>query len=105
MGSAVATALHFSKANLALEWLEQGRCLVWNQLNQLRTPIHNLHLKNPSLANRFTHVASALESDGTRSELSIPSSYATLAENIHLQNATLNHTLHAAEYKQLLKEI
>jgi hypothetical protein len=78
---------------------------VWNQLNQLRTPIHNLHFKNPSLANRFIHVASALESYGTRSELSIPSSHATLAENIHLQNATRNHTLHAAEYKQLLKEI
>jgi hypothetical protein len=90
---------------LALEWLEQGRCLVWNQLNQLRTPIDNLHFKNPSLANRFMQVASALESYGTRSALSIPSSHATLAEDIRLQSATRNHTVHAAEYKQLLKEI
>ncbi|KAF8810875.1 hypothetical protein BYT27DRAFT_7090903, partial [Phlegmacium glaucopus] len=104
-GSAVATALRFNKADLALEWLEQGRCLVWNQLNQLRTPIDNLHIKNPSLANRFIQVASALESYGTRSPLSIPSLHATIAEEIRLQDATRNHTIHATEYRQLLKEI
>ncbi|KAF8810946.1 hypothetical protein BYT27DRAFT_7221749 [Phlegmacium glaucopus] len=105
VGSAVATALCFNKADLALQWLEQGRCLVWNQLNQLRTPIDNLRIKNPSLANHFIQVASALESYGTRSALSIPSSHATLAEDIRLQDATRNHTLHATEYRQLLKEI
>ncbi|KAF8811441.1 hypothetical protein BYT27DRAFT_6453579 [Phlegmacium glaucopus] len=105
VGSAVATALRFNKADLALEWLEQGRCLVWNQLNQLRTPIDNLRIKNPSLANRFIQVASTLESYGTRSALSIPSSHATLAEEIRLQDATRNHTLHATEYTQLLEEI
>ncbi|KAF8810864.1 hypothetical protein BYT27DRAFT_7253320 [Phlegmacium glaucopus] len=105
VASAVATALHFNKADLALEWLEQGRCLVWNQLNQLRTPIDNLSMKNPSLANRFIQVASALESYGTRSALSAPSSHATLAEDIRLQDATRNHTLRATEYRQLLKEI
>ncbi|KAF8804627.1 hypothetical protein BYT27DRAFT_7225266 [Phlegmacium glaucopus] len=103
--SAVATALHFNKPDLALEWLEQGRCLVWNQLNQLRAPIDNLRMENPSLANRFIHVASALESYGTRSALSIPTSHATLAEDIRLQDATRGHTLHATEYRQLLKEI
>ena len=38
VGLAVATALRFNKVDLALEWLEQGRCVVWTQLNQLRTP-------------------------------------------------------------------
>jgi hypothetical protein len=88
VGAAVATDLHFNEFNLALEWFEQGCCLVWNQLNQLRTPIDNLLKKNPDLANHFIHVASALESYGTRSALSIPSSHATLAEDIHLQNVT-----------------
>ncbi|KAF8817652.1 hypothetical protein BYT27DRAFT_7152779 [Phlegmacium glaucopus] len=105
VGSVVATALCFNKADLALEWLEQGRCLVWNQLNQLRTPIGNLRIKNPSLANGFIQVAGALESYGIRSALSIPSSHATLAEDIRLQDATRNHTIHATEYTQLLKEI
>ncbi|KAF8815812.1 hypothetical protein BYT27DRAFT_7238250 [Phlegmacium glaucopus] len=105
VGSAVATALHFNKADLALEWLEQGRCLVWNQLHQLRSPIGNLRVKNPPLADRFIKVASALESYGTRSILSIPPSDATLAGDIRIQNDARNHSLHAAEYKQLLKEI
>ncbi|KAF8813255.1 TPR-like protein [Phlegmacium glaucopus] len=104
VGSAVATALRFNKADLALEWLEQGRCLVWNQLNQLRTPVDDLRWKNPSLADRFIQVASALESYGTRSALSIPSSHATLAEEIHLHDATRNHTLHATEHRRLLQE-
>ena len=103
--SSVVTALHFNKPDLALEWLEQGRCLVWNQLNQLRAPIDDLHTKSPSLANHFIKVASALESHGTRSILSIPSSHRTLAEDIRLQDDTQNHTNHAAEYTQLLKQI
>lgn len=105
VGSAVATALRFDSTNRALEWLEQGRCLVWNQLNQLRTPIDNLRMKNPSLANRFIEIARALESHGTRSALSLPSLHPTLVEAIRLQDDTLNHTIHATEYKQLLEEI
>ena len=104
---AVATALQSGMPDLALEWLEQGRCLVWNQINQLRTSesIDNLRMKCPSLANRFIEVANALESHGTRSILSIPSSHGTLAEDIRLQKDTLNHTFLAAEYGQLLQEI
>ncbi|KAF8960972.1 CHAT domain-containing protein [Flammula alnicola] len=107
VGSAVSTALHCDKADLALEWLERGRCLVWNQLNQLRTPIDNLCIISPSLADRFMKVASALESYATHSVLSVPSSEsrATLAEDIRLQDDTRNHAIHATEYRQLLKEI
>ena len=63
--SAVAFALHYDRPNLALEWLEQGQCLVWNQLNQLYTPIDNLCTMSLSLADHFVKVASALESYGT----------------------------------------
>ena len=105
VGTAVAAALRFNEVDLALEWLEQARCLVWNQLNQLRTPIDKLRITSPSLAKRFVEAASTLESYGTRSVLSIPSSLATLAEDIRLQNDTRNHTIHASEYQQLLEEI
>ena len=101
----MATALRFNKADLALEWLEQGRCLVWNQLNQLRTPIDNLRMKDPTLADRFINTTSALESYGTRSVLSIPSLHATFADDISLQDDTRRHTIHATEYRQLLEEI
>ena len=62
-------------------------------------------MKHSSLANRFIEVVNALESHGTRSILSIPSSRGTLAEDIRLQDDTLNHTFLAAEYRQLLQEI
>jgi tetratricopeptide (TPR) repeat protein len=102
--SAVALALHHNRPDLALVWLEQGRCLVWNQLNQLRTPMDNLHIRSSSLADRFVKIASALESCGNRSS-SIISPYSTLTEHIHVQDLTRNHTILAAEYKQLLEEI
>ncbi len=44
---AVAIALHHHRFDLALEWLENSRCLVWNQLNQLRTPIDRLKNETP----------------------------------------------------------
>ncbi len=51
--SAVAVALDFARFDLALEWLENGRCLVWNQLNQLRTPIDRLKINYSQLADDF----------------------------------------------------
>ncbi|KDR76801.1 hypothetical protein GALMADRAFT_1328734 [Galerina marginata CBS 339.88] len=102
LGAAVAVALILGKPDSALEWLEQGRCLVWNQINQLRTPVGSLRMNHPTLANRFIEVAKALESHGTRSS---PFSSGRLAEEIRIQDDTLNHTSLAADYRQLLEEI
>ena len=102
--SAVATAPQYDRPDLALEWLEQGCCLVWNQLNQLHTPIVNLYDRSSSLADHFVNVARALEDHGTHPS-SIISSDSVLIENIYVQDKTHNHTILAAEYKQLLEEI
>ncbi|KAH6905442.1 CHAT domain-containing protein [Coprinopsis sp. MPI-PUGE-AT-0042] len=48
----------------ALEWLEQGRCLVWNQLQTLRTPLDDLERHDPQLAERIRDVSKLLEVDG-----------------------------------------
>ncbi|KDR76746.1 hypothetical protein GALMADRAFT_1328691 [Galerina marginata CBS 339.88] len=104
LGLAVANALILGRPDSALEWLEQGRCLVWNQINQLRTPVDTLRMnhRHRSLADRFIEVAKALESHGTRSN---PSSSGTLAEEIRLQDDTLIHTGLAADYRKLIEEI
>ena len=101
--SAVATALQYDRPDLALEWLEQGCCLVWNQLNQLHTPTVSLYHRSSSLANHFVNVARALEDYGTHS--SIISFDSTMTERIHVQDKTRDHTILVAEYKQLLEEI
>ncbi|KDR79673.1 hypothetical protein GALMADRAFT_154472 [Galerina marginata CBS 339.88] len=102
VGPAVDAALTYNQPNLALEWLEQGRCLVWNQLNQLRIPLDDLQVTNPVLADRFVKVAGDLESHGARLSSSLPS---TFVEDVRLQAKTHNHTVLAAEYGQLLEEI
>ncbi|KAF9533226.1 CHAT domain-containing protein [Crepidotus variabilis] len=63
---AVAFALTTGSANAALEWLEQGRCIVWTQLNLLRTPVDTLRLHDKQLANQFLTVSKALEASGSR---------------------------------------
>ena len=47
---AAANAFKFRQHETALEWLEQGRCLVWSQLNNLRAPLDDLFAHDPALA-------------------------------------------------------
>lgn len=72
--AAVATAITVENIDIALERLAHGRCLVWNQIQQLRTPIKNLHAYNSSLADRFVRVANELEGYGSRNLIQLPSS-------------------------------
>lgn len=66
IANAVTVGMVMGRTNQALEWLEQGRCLVWNQLNSLRTPLDNLRDHDQSLAHRVLTVSRALENAGGR---------------------------------------
>ncbi|KAH9477228.1 hypothetical protein JR316_0011147 [Psilocybe cubensis] len=105
INTAISTALSFGEVDIALEWLEQGRCLVWNQITDLRNPLIRLKDKFPSHATRFTNLALQLESYSTRVDSSAPTSYETLPKDLHAQDQTLAHTRLASEYKRLLDEI
>lgn len=59
--AAAATALDAGEVAKALDWLERGRCLVWAQLNSLRTPVNELKLVDEQLAERVVAVSGALE--------------------------------------------
>ncbi|TEB28284.1 hypothetical protein FA13DRAFT_1613157, partial [Coprinellus micaceus] len=63
--AAAATAVEADRVTRALEWLERGRCLVWSQLNSLRTPVDNLRLVDEQLAERVVAVSKALETSGS----------------------------------------
>ncbi|KAG8767237.1 hypothetical protein FRC12_006378 [Ceratobasidium sp. 428] len=58
---AASVAISHQAYNKALEWLEEGRSIVWNQQLQLRTPIENLALADPGLAEEFSSVSHALD--------------------------------------------
>jgi tetratricopeptide (TPR) repeat protein len=58
---AAAVAISLEKYDKALEWLEQGRSIVWNQILQLRTPVDALREVNPDLADRLLRVSRVLD--------------------------------------------
>ncbi|QRV97363.1 CHAT domain protein [Ceratobasidium sp. AG-Ba] len=64
---AASWAISVNLLELALEWLEQGRSVVWGQTLQLRTPFEDLHLAYPELALRLQRVSSQLDAAASRS--------------------------------------
>jgi tetratricopeptide (TPR) repeat protein len=60
---AVAAAIAHGMYDKAVEWLEQGRSVVWNQILQLRSPVNQLREVNPRLAERLLHVSQQLNKD------------------------------------------
>ncbi|PVG03703.1 hypothetical protein CPB86DRAFT_869573 [Serendipita vermifera] len=59
--NAAAAAISLENYDKALEWLEQGRSIVWTQILQLRTPIDRLRELNPDLANRLVQLSRQLD--------------------------------------------
>ncbi|KAG8759305.1 hypothetical protein FRC11_002149 [Ceratobasidium sp. 423] len=57
---AAAAAIDSGRHTLALEWLEQGRSVVWNQILQLRSPLDELYAAHPSLAEKMHQVSEEL---------------------------------------------
>ena len=58
---AVNAALEKKEYQLALEWLEEGRSIVWKQMLQLRAPLDVISASHPALAAQIKQVAHDLE--------------------------------------------
>jgi tetratricopeptide (TPR) repeat protein len=58
---AAAAAISFEQYDKALEWLEQGRSIVWNQILQLRTPVDELREVNSDLSDRLLRISRILD--------------------------------------------
>jgi len=103
--SAASAAFTFGDVQKALEWLEQGRCLVWTQLNQLRTPLDHLRAHDQHLAQRFSDISRALDASGSRPGSKALHVDATLLEKISLQDEARLQIKLSREWSQLLDEI
>ncbi|RXW14361.1 hypothetical protein EST38_g11494 [Candolleomyces aberdarensis] len=104
---AVAFALQCGDPKVAVEWLEASRCLVWGQVNNLRTPVEDLRRCHGGLAERFSTVSAALERAGTREG---PygmdgTDEEDIKTTIALQKEAVAHVELAAEYETLLTKI
>ncbi|CAE6501928.1 unnamed protein product [Rhizoctonia solani] len=97
---AAAAAIIASNYKLALEWLEHGRCVVWNQNLMLRSPLDQLHASHPTLATRLQTVANQLHHAGSESrEVQARSSGPVTPEQVAQQHRRL-----AKEYDELISQ-
>ncbi|KAI0032988.1 CHAT domain-containing protein, partial [Vararia minispora EC-137] len=69
VSDAAATAIQIGDLSRAVEWLEEGRGVVWSQLLRLRSPVDELHHHHPGLADRLQSVSRGLESLGNDTRL------------------------------------
>jgi len=102
---AAAVAISKKRPDLALEWLEEGRCLVWAQLNQLRTPLDRLGIVDQALGDRFLAASRALELSGSRQSLPYLLGEITMSQKIAAQDAANAHVKFAKEREILLSRI
>jgi hypothetical protein len=96
---AAAAAIGAHKWSTAVEWLEQGRSIIWGQILNLRTPVDDLRKHHPELADELLSLSMQLERAGTRSssaEVYPPQLLQSVAQKSHVI---------AVERDQLLKKI
>ncbi|KAG8682602.1 hypothetical protein FRC11_014662 [Ceratobasidium sp. 423] len=98
---AAYTAILHSDFNLALEWLEHGRCVVWNQSLMLRSPLDQLLSSHPELATRLETVSKQLH------DASSATSTSQMFTSGSIDPETVSRQRHrlAMEYKDLLAEV
>ncbi|KAJ7651899.1 CHAT domain-containing protein [Mycena rosella] len=68
--NAAATAIGTHQYGKAIEWLEQGRSIIWGQILELRTSVNTLKEEHPALAEKFVALSSQLDSAAKQDEIS-----------------------------------
>ncbi|KDN38314.1 hypothetical protein RSAG8_09613, partial [Rhizoctonia solani AG-8 WAC10335] len=100
--SAAALAITAQKYDLALEWLEQGRSVVWSQMLQLRNPLDDLAAIDPLLAADIRQVAAELSGVSARLE---KNTVTTVLPDIKFRDEpTQKHHRLAEKYQKLVTE-
>ena len=107
---AAAAALDSGLPETAVEWLEQGRSVVWGELFQLRSAYDELSSARPDHARRLRELSTALEhASATReqslSALSEQDESAAHSATNSLQREADRHRMLAIERDKLLHEI
>ncbi|KAJ7110487.1 TPR-like protein [Mycena epipterygia] len=96
---AASAAIAVHDYQKAVEWLDQGRAVIWGQLLNLRTPVDELRKSHPGLANRLVSLSTSLETAGTRSspghanDTISPQSPESIAQQSHALALKRDHLL------------
>ncbi|KAB5591225.1 hypothetical protein CTheo_5342 [Ceratobasidium theobromae] len=101
---AAAFAIGTGEQASALEWLEQGRSIVWNQTLQLRTPLKDLSSVDSSLAEILRQASYELHRASSHTYTSIAESLRT-SDDHSLELVAQQHRRLAERYESLLEEV
>ncbi|THU80551.1 TPR-like protein [Dendrothele bispora CBS 962.96] len=101
INAAAAMAISVGDLPRAVEWLEEGRSIVWKQILQLRTPLDELHQQDPNIANELSWVSLALDKAGTSRLQNIDWEI----KHSSAEEEAQNHRRLAAQYEKLLQEV
>jgi tetratricopeptide (TPR) repeat protein len=96
---AAATAISKNHLYKALEWLEQGRSVLWGQILHLRTPLDGLHATDPKLAAKLTSIATDLERGSSQAFL------AGGDNQVSPEEAIQKHRQRADEWEMLIEQV
>lgn len=103
VNTAVAAAISVNRYDLAVEWLEQGRSIVWSQILHMRTPLEDLQGASPALSRRLTAILRQLETAGT-SQMEMDAEMSQ-TEKVSLDEQARQHRRLAGEYENTLVEV
>ncbi|THU78772.1 hypothetical protein K435DRAFT_811271 [Dendrothele bispora CBS 962.96] len=101
INAAAAMAISVEDLPRAVEWLEEGRSIVWKQILQLRTPLDELHQQHPDIADELLKVSLALDKAGTSSFQNIDSE----VKHKSVEEEAQNHRRLADQYEELLQQV
>ncbi|KAF8548856.1 hypothetical protein OG21DRAFT_667971 [Imleria badia] len=107
---AAAAALDSGLRESAVEWLEQGRSIVWGELFQLRSSYEELSTAHPDHAHRLRELSAALEHASANHETTLSAllEEAQIAAHRPTESSeqdAVRHRLLAIERDKLLHEI
>ncbi|KAI9463452.1 TPR-like protein [Boletus coccyginus] len=108
---AAAAALNLGFPETAVEWLEQGRSIVWSELSRLRNSYEELSFAHPDHARRLRELSAALEDASNAREKSLSALLEPAQSSAHdramrsLKAEADNHRALAIKRDKLLHEI
>ncbi|KAE9398697.1 hypothetical protein BT96DRAFT_1020002 [Gymnopus androsaceus JB14] len=102
--AAVATAISAGNLPLAIEWLDEGRSIVWGQILQLRSPLDDLRHQHPEISKDLEMVSKALENAGTSTKNNIENITSGTEQTTVEEESQKHHRL-AAQYEGLISYV
>lgn len=105
--SAAAFAFASEEVEMALEWLEQGRCLVWSQLNNLVdvNPLEAILSYDPDTADEIMKISQRLVNAGSQGFSSLSVSEANAVRKSSLQEEVVAHLKLTHKWDRLLTRV